>query len=144
MKVLAFDPGETTGWAFLMPGPGPSTSTSPVCGEFPTWQDVRSLIELYSPQMIVLEEFRLRPRAAFALTWTTFPTIEVIGVIKFLADDFNIPYRTQTAAQAKVYRLQPLSGITNHAGDALRHAICCQRTLGHFAKYKHLIRRDRG
>ena len=141
MKVLAFDPGETTGWAVLSPG-------NLEAGEFPAWQEVRNIIKHYSPQMIVIEEFRLRPSAALALTWTTFPTIEVIGVIKFLAESFNIPCKTQTAAQAKVFKLKlnlkALEGVPNHAGDALRHAICCQRTLGHFAKYRHLIRRERG
>jgi len=122
MQILSFDPGLTTGWAYL-----DTVQNRLWYGQFENWQEVEELMapprEL-PPQVdiVIAEEFRLYPHIGDRLKWQTFPASEVIGVIKFLAECYNLPLYMQPAAMAKKLKLAEKLGM-KHAEDAVRHAL---------------------
>jgi len=127
MIVLAFDPGETTGYAVLS-----SDRETFVMGSFEGWSLVRALMGSYLPDVVVVEQYKLYPYAARSQVWSSFPTVEVIGVIKYLAERHSIPVVEQSAADAKfvnVKRTKEKKG-DRHAYSALRHALLHLRRQG--------------
>lgn len=87
MLIWAVDPGVTVGFAKLQIRPRPhkikfwADAVHP--GELFAALEERNLF--YRPDFIVMEEFRLYPWLASSQGFNTFPAIEVIGVIKYLA-----------------------------------------------------------
>ena len=131
MIVLAFDPGETTGWCYM------NTATDEVeCGSFERWREVPSLVVRYFPVQgsypqarIVIERFMLYPWLAKRLKWDKLLTVEVIGVIKYLAESYGIEYVMQSARTGKLIELQNApAGLDRHAHDAMRHALMYLKT----------------
>lgn len=127
MIVLSFDPGKTTGYTVL-----DTDEKHPVVGSFKGWQLADSLIASYAPDVVVIEQFRLYPAAAKHKVWSDFPTVEVIGVIKYCAELRDIPVIMQSAADVKtinlVYTRQKRGD--RHAYSALRHALLYLRRQG--------------
>lgn len=82
MRILVFDPGESTGWAFY------NTITEDLEGGtvrlHNAYDEFEKLFYRYIPQTVVYERFALYPGSAKALSWNTFIPCEMIGVIKFL------------------------------------------------------------
>jgi len=121
--ILSLDPGEQTGYIVgcaVDEGYGVT-----IAGQFPLWHMVESLIDSYKPSAIVYESFRLYPQAARAKSWSSFPTVEVIGVVKYLAEKYGIKLVAQPASIKKNVALKRhVVGVTGpHARDALRHLI---------------------
>uniref|UniRef100_A0A6M3J3J4 Holliday junction resolvase RuvC n=1 Tax=viral metagenome TaxID=1070528 RepID=A0A6M3J3J4_9ZZZZ len=116
MKILAIDPGQTTG-VLLM-----DTHTGSTLGaELRLWERLDALIQRTKPDVIVYEAFRLYPHLAKAQIGKSFPTVQVIGVIKYLANQACIPTVEQTAAMRKHVPKRP--GITSpHVQSAYQHA----------------------
>jgi len=124
MQILALDPGLTTGWCHL------DTNRDAFCyGQFENWQNLEDLMTPLQVDVVVAEEFRLYPHLGDRLKWQTFPASEVIGVIKYLAERYNIPLVVQNAAQAKKLKLTEGLGM-KHAEDALRHALAFLKKEG--------------
>ena len=79
-SILAFDPGESTGWCFrdsegkVRDGTLPKEHTK-----------VAHAIESTMPHIVVIERFNLYPQMAKSLAWNSFYPCEVIGVIKLYA-----------------------------------------------------------
>lgn len=126
-RLLAVDPGETTGWALF------------VDGRFVKWgqldtasnlQRASKLILATRPDRVVIERFALYGWKRKQQTGSTFPTVEAIGVLKATAQGKSIPVTLQSAAQAKRLitdkRLKDLRlwlPGQRHARDAMRHAL---------------------
>lgn len=80
-----------------------------------------------------VESFRLYPYLAQEQSWSTFKTVEVIGVIRYLCRRKNIPFGEVSPSAAKTVmgdrELKKVFGIDNrgirnqHALDALRVAL---------------------
>ena len=138
MRVLAFDPGETTGWALV---DSETENRTFLSGEFPAFSWAAKLVNGYEPDVAVVEAFRLYPSRAKAQSWSTFPAVEVIGVIKFVCQKANVPIVFQNASLAKSIWVDCDQGAINkHAYDALRHALIWLRRNGNGDNFSDIIR----
>ena len=124
-RILSFDPGVTTGYA-LLDVDGDAEPSLLIAGEFPLWGKYMEefLIE-NKPDIVVYEEFRLYPAVAKAKSWSTFPEVEVIGVIKYLCEQRGTPLIAQRASVKARTTIPPrVAGVRGpHARDALKHAL---------------------
>lgn len=133
MRIVALDPGGTTGWASwgddsqLVPGfhhchLGPDEHH----------QTLYEMLHTYSPRVIVCESFEYRRDQRDSVVLISR---EYIGVVKLWCSQNNVPLVMQTAATAKTFvndtRLQtcglmqtPKTRYPNmHINDAYRHLI---------------------
>jgi hypothetical protein len=132
-EILAFDPGETVGWAYVEQGDlresGQVRTT-----EF-TWDQIdklRQLIRDKAPTVVVYESYRVYSWKTDDHAWNEVHTAQIIGIIRSVCLEQNIPYITQTAQVAKQFvtddKLQDW-GLwkkgEKHARDAIRHAVYC-------------------
>ncbi len=118
IKVLSLDPGITTGFATL------DSSDAVIADHVKT--DHRAFYDFlvgYNPDTIVFERFVYQRRDKVEL-WP----VEVIGVIRLFAEQFEIPLYAQTPSQAKNFmtddKLKKMglyeAGLV-HGMDAVRH-----------------------
>lgn len=132
--VIAIDPGETIGWAVLAKGTIIRWGQiKPVAHKRPDLQRASLLVKLasrYNSPVLVMERFNLYAHKRKSQTNSSFPTVEVIGVIKHEAQKLKLPVREQSASQAKGLvpdkRLRELDFWLpgqRHARDAIRHAL---------------------
>ena len=91
LRVLAFDPGETTGVAIFHKG-------QVTCNVFGLWAWVPIYLNKVRPTVVVVEDFRLRRHAAMSLVGSDFPTCQVIGVIKYVAWLAKVPVVMQSSS----------------------------------------------
>lgn len=119
MRILAFDPGETTGWCLA------DTATGALLtGDMPLWQQASLLIDLHAPDLVVVEAFRLYPFRAAGQSWSSFEPVKVIGVITYLCELRQVRMVEQMASEAKSMQFEKRGEkISKHAYDALRHAL---------------------
>lgn len=125
MRILALDPGESTGWCL-----GDITTGDVVGGTCP--KDHRSVIELLErsyPTVVVMERFNLYPQMAKSLAWNSFYPCEVIGVIRWYCLKHEITLIEQ-APSIKKYAggfkedwdlLKSKCETTEHTKDAYLH-----------------------
>ena len=131
-SILVFDPGESTGWCF-------QAFNGTVYGGTARRDhlEVANLIRVARPSIVVLERFNLYPQMAKSLSWNSFYPCEVIGVIKVLCMELNIPVVEQAPGIKKYFGgfqsdwdtigfltgpLEPFSkGVTEHTKDAYMH-----------------------
>lgn len=140
MKILAFDPGETTGWALVsltLAEPIRDRVVVPITGTLELWRGVYDLIDKHAPDFIVVEIFRLFPHRLRAQIGSTFPTVKVIGVIEYIADGFGISVvlqepsdRLQVKGWWSTNYLPKSMRITSHERSALQHALLFLRRQG--------------
>lgn len=152
MNVLAIDPGERTGWAVgtVVNPAGPIDKLRPL----PTWLRVedhgisylrdfalalhRSVVIEDKYDVVVYENWRLRPDKARSFIGSQFPTVQLIGMIRLCAWlnprvrlVEQTPADKTTAKRALAHpqgadihtRLQkmPANHDDGHDGDALLH-----------------------
>lgn len=120
MNVLAFDPGHTTGWAFLSDG-------KIEAGSFKMWSGVWEIIGTHSLvhsgiEDVVIESFILRRGKALALSGGRLETVQVIGYIKAVCDFYGISHVEQQPA-CKSLKIAKIEGLSIHAMDAVRHGL---------------------
>ena len=120
-NVLVFDPGHTTGWAFLSDG-------KIEAGSFKLWDDVWDMVGQRLNQSgrgistVVIESFILRRGKALALSGGKLETVQVIGYIKAVCDYFDIEYVEQQPS-CKSLSIAKIEGLNVHAMDAVRHGL---------------------
>lgn len=138
MRVLAVDPGGTTGWAYWADG-----SVAAGQDEFEAFTDVvdgwcacnsRESTRRTAPDVIVAERFTINQQTIRHSQQTT--ALEVIGFLRYVAHREGVPFVLQTPADAKRFaqvgsskdaRLDKLGWTKkpkvqwDHANDALRH-----------------------
>ena len=123
MIVLGLDPGETTGYVVLRFEEGNDLPAEVLrVGEVDMWIGLERLFLEFQPDQVACEAFRLYPWMAKTKTWNTFPTVEVIGVIKYLAQKYGVPVKMQNASMKKACRKSP-KHPSPHVKDAARHAL---------------------
>ncbi len=123
MYVLAFDPGETTGVAWLKHTEGEEEATILDTYVTPLWDGIEETILSSPPDVVVIEDFRLYPGKAKFLGFNEMPAAQVIGVIKFLCDKYEIPYVMQPASIKQAVRGDLSEVKTIHAKDAAKHGV---------------------
>jgi len=128
MLILALDPGETTG--YVVAEVDGLDYDIKISGQFPSWQRLEELITYWPPGVIIYEAFYLSPQIAKFKTRSTMPTVEVIGVLKYLAQKYAI---RQLVAQSPAHKEMVslpryIAGVSGpHARDALKHLIAYLR-----------------
>ena len=140
MRVLAADPGGTTGWAYYADG-----AVTAGQDEFASFTDiVDGWCSVHStdpkrkgvPDVIVAERFLITPQTAKLSQQST--ALEIIGFLRYVAHREGIPFVLQTPADAKRFaqvgsdkdaRLERVGWLkkpkaqNDHANDALRHLL---------------------
>ena len=137
--VLVFDPGEHTGWCCAMKNRYYNNGN----GEWylkggTADKDHRAVVELlnmYFPDIVVIERFNLYPGMAKTLSWNSFYPCEVIGVIRWWCMSNGVTLYEQAPSikkfagglQADWKYLKDASvnlstqGVTEHTKDAYLH-----------------------
>lgn len=131
-SLLAFDPGQTTGWAFFRSSEDDIFLEE--VGQADTWpmaNCIPNLTYLYNvkkPLKVVHEVYRVYSWKTEDHTWSDVPTLHVIGCIETLCIQQHITYESQTAQIAKNFctdeRLKDWGMYAKgqrHARDAIRH-----------------------
>jgi hypothetical protein len=133
-RLLALDPGETTGWAILQTQ---GVVKSFDCGQEKTWPEAEAvkalsyLIPYYLPTILVYESYHIYDWKSDDHKWSSVHTVQVIGAIWTLCELHNIPYHTQTAQNAKGFwddaKLKSFPKLyrpgLKHGRDAMRHGL---------------------
>lgn len=132
-KVLALDPGETTGWAAFQSEDGKYFKLFAE-GQIKTWpmQDavdqLQKLLDQVKPDHLVHELYAVYEWKSQDHSWSRMPTVRVIGCIETLCIQQNIPFSSQTAQIAKTFCTDDKLKTWNfyikgqrHARDAIRH-----------------------
>jgi len=129
LDVLAFDPGETVGWAFFRKGV--LHSSGQIRTTEYTWEqlvELRDLIYRKGPDKIVYEVYRIYQWKTDTHAWSEVHTAQIIGIIRFLSLQANIIPKGQTAQEAKQFctdeKLEAwgMEAVgERHARDAIRH-----------------------
>lgn len=129
-RVLAADPGLTTGWALYDPSQVPKAGQTEGPMEFldlaHSWIEGISKLGISEDCAVVAERFIITPETAKK---TQAPwSLEISGGLRFLCHRYGVPYIQQTPAEAKRLihddRLKDLGWYQpgrRHANDALRH-----------------------
>lgn len=122
--ILAVDPGDAhVGVAIWRPG----NHTAALEHDADTWLPLFAAIAPHI-DLVVVEEFRLYPGKAPALSWSPMKTAEMIGAMRWIAAcndltlvlqgaDIKIPTRRQCIARG----IQWKSRRSGHASDATLH-----------------------
>jgi hypothetical protein len=132
-RVLAFDPGETTGWAVF--NRTPDTTELIDAGQATTWplrvgvENFITLFQQFRPTIIVYESYHIYSWKANQHKNSEVATIQVVGCLQTLAIQRILPYTAQTAQVGKAFcndqKLKDwglwVPGL-KHARDACRHA----------------------
>lgn len=132
-RVVALDPGGTTGWATYTSYPEATEEKQKfACGQIGPYQHHKDLYDFLGMQqtdntIIVSESFEYRNERRPGLVLVSK---EYIGVTKLFAEERGVPYFEQTASKAKGFvkdsNLQKLglwSSGFQHAMDAMRHLL---------------------
>jgi hypothetical protein len=131
-RVLALDPGETTGAALF--DASELEVTLLATAQIKTWplhaavSHFERLLELHKPTVVVYEKYHIYEWKAEDHSWSSVPTIQIIGCLKTLCIQRKIPYGSQTAQVAKQFCTDEKLETWNfykkgekHARDAVRH-----------------------
>lgn len=126
MTVLAFDPGETTGWVTL--GARSNEIHLLEHGELNRWHGADRLLR-YSTHCVIIENYRLFPHMLHVMTNRTVVGAEVKGGLIALLEQTGIEIiiqepseRLHGARRVDVPSFM-LKGLTGHEKSAFRHAL---------------------
>jgi hypothetical protein len=129
MRLLALDPGGTTGYAVFVDG------KLTAFGEMERYKGLKTLIRADKPDAIVAERFALYASKAAALIGNEMVPAQVIGVARFLAEenDINIFFQPASTIHLGESTLNPTAeryvnaligpGGSGHARDAIAHGV---------------------
>jgi hypothetical protein len=137
-RLLSMDPGETTGWCLFVEG------NLEKCGQLDTKDNYQKTVieffRLHQPTHVVCEDYKVYEHKLKQHAWASLHTPQLIGAIKMLAVQYDIPMHLHMAGVAKGFCTDPklkMWGVyqpgVKHARDAIRHA--CYYLL--FNKGKH-------
>lgn len=135
-RVLALDPGETTGWSFFAREQMEPYShwTLEDWGQLPTWpmektvENFPALVSRLRPDYIIHERYGIYGWKTNDHSWSEVPTLQIIGGMKMIAMMNKIPFSEQTAQAAKHFCTDDNLrkwGLYHqgqkHARDSVRH-----------------------
>ncbi len=135
MIVLSLDPGETTGYAVLdfdyFPVARDHSLGVIESGVISKWRGISKMMAVFTPEVVVAEQYRLYPGLAKQQSFSTMVVARVLGVIEFLCEEANIPLIEQASSVGKSFKLptEMHAEYRNaHIRDCLRHALAYQKT----------------
>lgn len=129
-KLLALDPGETTGWAFfqgedLIESGQVKGMTVPEC-----YVQLSKIIDKMYPHFIVIEDYKVYGWKTKDHAWSELFTPRLIGALEcYISGVGCFMFRKQMAQQAKGFctddklKAWGLWPEGRHARDAVRHAV---------------------
>ena len=127
MRIVAIDPGETTGIAVYDDEYGPNLAGyDAVPGQMIAVSCIKRELTL-DVDLLVIEEFRISAGTARKTRSSSNTTIEIIGAAKWLAHCANVPVVMQSPADVMGFmtndKLRRLGWYVpnEHARDAVRH-----------------------
>jgi len=125
MRILAVDPGGTTGWALCDEVTFPLVHSGQEVDQFKFCAMVDSYVEV-EVDIIICESYTVTP-ATIKLS-REYAALEIIGTLRYLAKKHERKFKLQSPASAKRFmtneRLHNLGWWRpgeDHARDALRH-----------------------
>jgi hypothetical protein len=129
MRIVAVDPGVTTGYAFCELKNGSNPPTVLECGDMRGLSVVSKILS-FGADFYILENFMLRPDMAriVSLNDPDLVTVQVLGALKYAlqSDEIKIQHPFQksqiTDNLLKKYGLYALHK-SRHTRDAFRHII---------------------
>lgn len=139
-RLLALDPGETTGWSIWDSHDGGTHYELFASGQLDTWdkanhsivncvQNFPKLLE-YTPDYGIMESYRVYSWVAESHAWSDVPTLRIIGSMETFLILRHTPYHMQTAQAAKNFvtddKLKEWGFWKKgerHARDSYRHAL---------------------
>lgn len=133
-RVLAVDPGVTTGWSLWDPTmERPQTGQDQqyeFCRRVETWLEA-SWLAYWAKEItleVVVERYTVGPETIKKTRQNA--SLEIIGVVRYLCGKFGVPFSLQTPADAKAFatneklkRCGWWSPGQQHANDATRHLL---------------------
>lgn len=132
--LLAYDPGETTGWSFW--SSTPTTVELIEFGQIPSWpietgiRNIGDHLIRLRPNFLVIESYRIYRAKTESHAHSNVPTLQIIGIIQTLAVQRNIEWHFQSAQQAKAFvddfKLRDWGFYQpgqKHARDSMRHGL---------------------
>lgn len=134
-RLLAIDPGETTGWAVFDAGQLYD------CSQLPTMrvEMIEPLITISQPSHVICERYVVYPGKGDDHVLDALHTPQLIGAIKLICAQLAIPVLEQGAGHAKGFmtdkRLREwgyYQKSQKHANDAVRHGcfgLLCNKNL---------------
>lgn len=125
-RLLALDPGETTGWAFFVDGELTKWGQAPT--KLEGWSAIEEVFGALKPTHVVAENYRVYEHKLKQHANSEVYTLRLIGVIDYICFKRNIPITYQMAQSAKGFctdsKLKTWGywkeGM-KHARDAVRH-----------------------
>jgi len=146
IKVMGLDPGQTTGacvfsGSSLLDACQLPTSLMPYAPGF-----VRDYISLWTPDVIIMEDYRIYSWKSDEHKWAGLHTPQLIGAIRYMCWNEGRELHLQMAQQGKAFvtddRLKEWDLYRKgerHARDAMRHA--CHYLLFKVAKVQEGVER---
>lgn len=99
-RLLALDPGETTGWSVFEDGKLTATGQAPTMSG--GWNCIHELFADVRPTCVIYENYRVYAHKLERHSNSEVYTLRLVGVIEYLCEvGFGIPYYNQMAQQHK-------------------------------------------
>lgn len=130
-RILALDPGETTGVAWYEPQTGlvrVGQRVTKDLGQSGNW--LKNTLDTFEIDHLRAEDYRVYEWKAQDHAWSPVHTIQWVGVIKYIAQVTETPHSLMMAQQAKqwwgdnklaTFGMNPVG--LRHGRDALRHLL---------------------
>lgn len=133
-RLLAIDPGETTGMTIIDAHPDYIELVGQMqVGSWPLEKSLFDFVQIFAtakPTQMVYESYHVYSWRLNEHKFSEVPTLQIIGVLKALSILEHIPYAAQSAQVGKAFftdkRLKGLNLYFEgapHARDSLRHAL---------------------
>lgn len=135
-RLLALDPGETTGASLVIVPPEPNQFLLESQLQITTWPleagvpNLSDVITKLKPTHVIYESYHVYSWRLNEHKFSEVPTLQIIGAIKTLCIQQQISYSSQSAQVGKAFftdkRLKNLDCYFEgapHARDSLRHAL---------------------
>ncbi len=136
MSILAIDPGaKHTGLVECELLAGITVFKIGTIDTGECFRDLWDTLAFVNCDTVVIERFALYPHKARAQSWSTFRTVEVIGIVRLWCELNHKEFIEQTAVQKKAikavtlkeYELGPFKD--NHQRDAAKHLVVYLKRL---------------
>ena len=131
MRVACVDPGGTTGLAVFVVEPGNVRlgGTHATKSHADVFRFLTTIIKNGGLDHIVCEQFRLLPSHAADLSYSTFPSSEIIGILKLVNELLDVPLTFQNPGDRSffddIHKLRMLGFYHSnvHIRDAIMHGL---------------------
>jgi hypothetical protein len=127
-RLLALDPGETTGWALFVEGE--LKDAGQIVARHNPAQALVELFNKTNPTDVVAEDYKVYSWKIRDHSWSNLFTPKLIGALQMLCAQRRIPLTMQMAQSAKGFCTNDklyMWGLhkhgKRHADDAIRHAV---------------------